>query len=175
MAIYAKVESGVLKKYPYGFLDLKADNPSTSFPVGALSDSSIRSLYNVVEVVEVEKPVKAGWKSVEESPTLGNGVWTQNWNHSIKSIDELIDGDVKAVEEPSGQWLNENDKKVSEGAPEIVDGEWTQVWVTADRTWLENRIAAYEGVDDQIEFITENSLEAWQTKVAEIKAKYPKS
>ena len=28
--------------------------------------------------------------------------------------------------------------------------------------------------ESQIEFITENGLEAWQTKVAEIKARYPK-
>lgn len=40
--------------------------------------------------------------------------------------------------------------------------------------WLQNRIDAYGDVASQIEYITENGLEAWQAHVAEIKAKYPK-
>ena len=35
--------------------------------------------------------------------------------------------------------------------------------------------AAYGRPQEQIEYITENGLEAWQAKVAEIKAKYPKT
>ena len=57
----------------------------------------------------------------------------------------------------------------------ILDGdEWKQVWNEVELTWLENRTGAYGHVESQIEYITENGLEAWQTKVAEIKAKYPK-
>ena len=41
--------------------------------------------------------------------------------------------------------------------------------------WLQNRQAAYGSVETQIEYITENGLEAWQTKVAQIKADNPKS
>ena len=41
--------------------------------------------------------------------------------------------------------------------------------------WQKDRQAAYGTVEDQIEYITENGLEAWQTKVAEIKAANPKS
>lgn len=39
--------------------------------------------------------------------------------------------------------------------------------------YLQDRIAAYGDVASQIEYITENGLEAWQTHVAAIKAKYP--
>lgn len=39
--------------------------------------------------------------------------------------------------------------------------------------YLQDRIAAYGDVSSQIEYITENGLEAWQTHVAAIKAKYP--
>lgn len=38
---------------------------------------------------------------------------------------------------------------------------------------LQNRIAAYGDLASQIEYITENGLEAWQAHVAEIKAQYP--
>ena len=38
--------------------------------------------------------------------------------------------------------------------------------------YLQNRMAAYGDVYSQIEYITENGLEAWQAHVAEIKAQY---
>jgi hypothetical protein len=38
-----------------------------------------------------------------------------------------------------------------------------------------NRTKEYGSLLNQIEFITENGLDAWQDKVAEIKAKYPKA
>ena len=41
-------------------------------------------------------------------------------------------------------------------------------------TYEDNRREEYGSVEDQLEYITENGLEAWQQKVAEIKAKYPK-
>ena len=40
--------------------------------------------------------------------------------------------------------------------------------------WQQDRQAAYGSAEDQIEYITENGLDAWQTKVAQIKADNPK-
>lgn len=40
--------------------------------------------------------------------------------------------------------------------------------------WQQDRQAAYGNPEDQIEYITENGLDAWQTKVAQIKADNPK-
>lgn len=41
--------------------------------------------------------------------------------------------------------------------------------------WLKDRRLAYGSTDNQIEYITENGLEAWQTHVAQIKADNPKT
>jgi hypothetical protein len=41
-------------------------------------------------------------------------------------------------------------------------------------TYEDNRREEYGSAEKQLEYITENGLEAWQQKVAEIKAKYPK-
>lgn len=41
--------------------------------------------------------------------------------------------------------------------------------------WLLNRLEAYGQLDAQLEYITENGLDAWQTHVAEIKAANPKT
>ena len=39
--------------------------------------------------------------------------------------------------------------------------------------YLRNRMAAYGDLASQIEYITENGLDAWQAHVAEIKSQYP--
>lgn len=41
-------------------------------------------------------------------------------------------------------------------------------------TWLQNRIDAYGTTQSQLEYITENGLEAWQAHVAQIKTDNPK-
>ena len=46
--------------------------------------------------------------------------------------------------------------------------------VIEPEAWLGARLDAYGTYAEQLEFITENGLEAWQTKVAEIKAANPK-
>jgi len=40
--------------------------------------------------------------------------------------------------------------------------------------WLLARLVAYGSPESQLEYIAENGLDAWQTKVAEIKAANPK-
>jgi len=46
--------------------------------------------------------------------------------------------------------------------------------VESNQAQVQNRIKEYGSIAEQIEYITENGLEAWQTKVNSIKAKYPK-
>ena len=40
--------------------------------------------------------------------------------------------------------------------------------------YLQKRLEAYGTMQQQLEFITEHGIEAWQAKVAEIKTMYPK-
>lgn len=40
--------------------------------------------------------------------------------------------------------------------------------------WKQSRMNEYGTVESQLEYITENGLDAWQTKVAEIKTANPK-
>jgi hypothetical protein len=46
--------------------------------------------------------------------------------------------------------------------------------VERNQAQVQNRIKEYGTIAQQIEYITENGLDAWQTKVNNIKAKYPK-
>ena len=46
---------------------------------------------------------------------------------------------------------------------------------TKVETYADKRIKEYGSIAEQIEYITENGLDAWQSKVNSIKAKYPKN
>ena len=84
--------------------------------------------------------------------------------------------EVAPVSAPESETHN-----AAEVSPVKVSGVWTQTWSESEKTDEEknsvavsNRVAEYGTVESQLEFITENGLAAWQTKVSEIKAKYPK-
>ena len=46
---------------------------------------------------------------------------------------------------------------------------------TKVETYADKRIKEYGSIAEQIEYITENGLDAWQSKVNSIKLKYPKN
>ena len=77
----------------------------------------------------------------------GNGVYIKEWNLDIPK--------------PTLAQLD-----AFEAQANIVESNQAQV---------QNRIKEYGSIAEQIEYITENGLEAWQSKVNSIKAKYPKN
>ena len=46
--------------------------------------------------------------------------------------------------------------------------------IESNQTQVQNRIKEYGSIAEQIEYITENGINAWQSKVNSIKSKYPK-
>ena len=77
----------------------------------------------------------------------GKGAFISEWNITAKP--KPTDAELNALEDEA-QTMSDNAQAIS------------------------NRKSEYGSVDSQIEFITENGLDAWKTKVNEIKAKYPK-
>jgi hypothetical protein len=71
---------------------------------------------------------------------------------------------------------------ILDGGITLVNGAWTRVWSETPKSAddlqvevLNARRAEYGPPEDQIEYITENGLEAWQAFVAEVKVRHPKS
>lgn len=154
--------------YPYTEADLRRDNPRTSFPMSALQSDDIRADYGVSVVADSEKPSQSGHKAVEVFPTLQDGSYVQTWELVLKAPNEVHTSEI--VHEPPVQ-----EGFVAEPTePEWIDGQWKMQYELVAIGYEESRKGEYGTPESQIEFITENGLEAWQTKVAEIKAKYPK-
>lgn len=82
-----------------------------------------------------------------------------HFEQMVKDFAPKTDADV------SVDWLTVGDKTIAEEA----EAEQTEI---AD--WLMKRLTAYGTHSTQLEFITENGLDAWQTKVAGIKTDNPK-
>ena len=78
----------------------------------------------------------------------GQGAYIKEWN--ISGVSKPSDSDLSAVESAAN---------TAEANAQVV----------ATRTSL------YGSIAEQIEYITENGIEAWQTKVAQIKADNPMS
>ena len=129
---YAKAENGAIVEYPFTLPMLKAANPNTGFPKDVFVNPTLRSDYGIVEVVEVSKPASDTHTAIEVNPTLVDGQWTQTWNQTPKTAEQLASDAIT------------------------------------------RRTIEYGRAVTQIEYITENGLEAWQAKVAEIKARHPK-
>ena len=95
--------------------------------------------------------------------------------------DEHIRSDYGVIEVTELSVPVSETDNISEGTPVLVNGNWTQAWEQTPKTAIElealvieKRRTDYGPVEKQIEFITENGLEAWQTKVSEIKLRHPK-
>ena len=146
--MYAKITGDVVAKYPYSGDDLKKDNPNVGFPTNSLSNPDISSEYGIVEVVPSSPPeANEGFKVEEASEPIKSGdSWVQNWNQVPKTAEDIAED-------------------------ERIVGEMQVVYPD----WHTNRQTEYGREIHQIEFITEHGLEAWQAKVADIKAKYPKT
>jgi len=172
--MYAKVENGSISAYPYGMSDLRKDHPSTSFPLDSLSREDIRVSYGVMEVVSSGRPLREGHLSEEATPELVNGAWTQKWNTVLKNPEQVEEQELHP-QVVIGIVPKQDGKITIQGAPEWDGSQWNRTWEFIDGDWLQLRVDAYGSAESQIEFITENGLEAWQAKVAEIKTKYPKS
>ena len=78
----------------------------------------------------------------------GQGAYIKEWN--ISGVSKPSDSDLSAVESVAN---------TTEANAQVVA----------------TRLSLYGSIGEQIEYITENGLEAWQTKVAQIKADNPKS
>ena len=87
----------------------------------------------------------------------------------VKLRDDMVDG----VSNPYiAEWNITEKPKPTDAELNALEDEAQTILDNAQA--ISNRKMEYKSVESQIEFITENGLDAWKTKVDEIKAKYPK-
>ena len=92
-----------------------------------------------------------------------------DFNEEVLLQDDMVDG----ISNPYIKEWNITEKpKPTDAELDALEDEAQDISDNAQAVF--NRKSEYGSVDSQIEFITENGLDAWKTKVDEIKGKYPK-
>ena len=92
-----------------------------------------------------------------------------DFNEEVKLVDDMVDG----ISNPYIKEWNITEKpKPTDAELNALEDEAQTISDNAQA--ISNRMIEYGSVSSQIEFITENGLDAWKTKVDEIKTKYPK-
>jgi hypothetical protein len=83
--------------------------------------------------------------------------------------------EVKLQDDGNGAYIKEWNLDIPKPTLEQLEQYETQAnIVESNQAQVQNRIKEYGTIAQQIEYLTENGLDAWQTKVNNIKAKYPK-
>jgi hypothetical protein len=93
--------------------------------------------------------------------------------YANREIDFLKD--VRLQDDGNGVFIAEWNLDIPKPTMAQLDAFEAQAKIVeSNQAQVQNRIKEYGTIAQQIEYITENGLEAWQTKVNNIKAKYPK-
>ena len=93
--------------------------------------------------------------------------------YANREIDFLKD--VKLQDDGKGVFIAEWNLDIPKPTMAQLDAFEAQAnIVESNQAQVQNRIKEYGSIAEQIEYITENGLDAWQSKVNSIKAKYPK-
>ena len=93
--MYTKIKDNNVVQYPYGFDELFADNPYTNFDiiydlpaVFATTESGLNG--HTLEQVRLVQPISDHTKNYTEgTPSLSDGIWTQTWNVTDASQEEI--------------------------------------------------------------------------------------
>jgi hypothetical protein len=95
--------------------------------------------------------------------------------YANRKLDFLKDVRLQDNSDGKGAFIAEWNLDIPKPTLEQLDAFEAQAKIIeSNQAQINKRIAEYGSVVKQIEYITENGLDAWQSKVAEIKAKYPK-
>lgn len=86
--MYIKIVDGQIEKYPYSEGRLKAENPTTSFPL--IMTDEVLAAFNVQKVTQVQQPhITYKQNIIEGTPELIDGQWTQTWIVTNKEQEEI--------------------------------------------------------------------------------------
>ena len=105
-------------------------------------------------------------------------VWSDDSWSFIKLTADMTEADLDDIvyqTAPGYLTTGEAPSFVSAGSVRTASAKTIEAPADTTPEWLSARMAAYGSIVEQIEYITENGIEAWQAKVAQIKADNPKT
>lgn len=112
---YAKIENQKVIKYPYTIIQLRKDNPYTSFTQEPSSEEL--KDFNTVIVKQIDQPIISYLqKVIEKLPQFVNNEWVQVW--------EIVEATAEEVSEKLTMLSNDIRRSRNDL---LTQSDWTQV------------------------------------------------
>ena len=133
--MYVKITNGAVDQFPYTVVNLRRDNPNTSFPK-KITDQTLNS-WGVYRVTQEDRPsfdVKTQTISLNTAPVLVGDQWTVGW-----TINSMSQEDVDAFSAQAAVVSREQrNTKLSE----------TDWWASSDLTMTAEQTAYRQALRD---------------------------
>ena len=127
--MFVKTTNGTVDTYPYNVGQLRRDNPKTSFPK-QVPDEMLAE-WNVFPVTITNRPTVDHTKNVTEgTPVLINGTWTQVWETTDATAEEI----TERTEQASNSVRFQRDNLLADSDWRVIKAQETgtpmsQAWV----------------------------------------------
>lgn len=126
--MHVLVSNGAVENYPYTIGNLRRDNPNVSFPKNP-SDATLEN-FGMFRVTKVDRPAYDHTKNIQEgTPVLTDGVWTQVWNVTDATSEEIAErtaNESANVRAQRDRKLADTDWSVLQDSPltDAQTGDW---------------------------------------------------
>jgi hypothetical protein len=126
--MFALIENGAVKQYPYGLEDIKLANPNTSFPT-TVSDATMAE-YGAMRVYFSTQPVLSDTQVSEEAtPTFDADAqrWAQGWQVREMTTEELTErNSIRETELLERNTMQANLVRNTRNT-KLLESDWTQL------------------------------------------------
>lgn len=149
--MFALIEDGAVKQYPYSVGDLKRANPDTSFP-NTVSDEALQG-YGVQRVFFSTQPTLTDTQVLEEQTPVFSTEdqrWTQVWSVRDMTQDEI---DTRNAAQAASVRAERNAKLAASDWTQVIDAPVDQAAWAAYRQALRD-ISSQEGFPWNIDWPT---------------------
>jgi hypothetical protein len=87
--MYAKINNGVVEKYPYTIGNLRKDYPNVSFP--KIVNEETLNKYNMFKVQATERPEQDYRKNYNVEVVNQNNIWLEVWKETNAAQEEIAE------------------------------------------------------------------------------------
>ena len=138
--MFVKTTNGTVDTYPYNVGQLRRDNPKTSFPK-QVPDEMLAE-WNVFPVTITNRPTVDHTKNVTEgTPVLINGTWTQVWETTDATAEEI----AERTDQQANSVRSQRDNLVSQSDWRVIKAQETGTAMSAE--WVAYRQALRDITD----------------------------
>jgi len=138
--MFVKATNDQIDQYPYTIGNLRRDNPQTSFP--KRPDDNLLAEWNVHPVAKTDRPTVDHTKNVVEgTPVLTDGAWTQVWETTDATAEEI----TERTEQASNSVRSQRDNLLADSDWRVIKAQETGTAMTSE--WVAYRQALRDITD----------------------------